>query len=80
MSDLNYTLVNNYKCKRCGCTHYDKIFYTGAKTLDEENAIMAEQYVCRNCNFPFNITEYTKSNSITMTSDELLNTATIINE
>lgn len=65
MSNLEYTLVYNFKCKRCGCTTYDKEFFTGFKNIDEENAIIATRYVCRNCDKPFNIDNYTKNCIIT---------------
>lgn len=80
VNNLEYKLVHNFKCKRCGSTHYDKIFYTGLKTLDEENSIIEERYVCRNCNFPFNIEDYMVKNLINMNKNELLNNSNFINQ
>ena len=81
-NQIEYKLTNEFKCKRCGCTKYDKMIYTGLKTLDEEDAIIYEKYVCRNCDFPFNITDYLKENtdSITITPLELLNQSNFIDE
>ena len=77
---LEYILVQNFKCKKCGCTHYDKIMYTGDKTLDEEDSILLERYVCRNCDFSFNINDYKKQDSYSMSSKELINNSIFINE
>ena len=79
-NNLEYILVNNFKCKRCGCTHYDKLIHTGFKTLDEENSIELEQYVCRNCDFPINIDEYKRENLINIDKNKLLNESEFINE
>lgn len=79
-NQIEYKMVNNFKCKRCGCTHYDKMIYTGMKTLDEEDAIIYEKYVCRNCDFPFNINEYNENDNIKITPEELLNQSTFIDE
>lgn len=78
--NLEFILVNNYKCKRCGCINYDKVFYTGDKMLGDENAIQEEHYICRNCDFPFDITKYKKQNSYNMSSKELLDESVFINE
>lgn len=77
---MDYVLIPNYRCKRCGCTNYDKIIHTGTKTLDEKDAIVSEVYVCRNCDYPFDISEYQIEDKISMTEKELLNQAKIINE
>lgn len=81
-NQIEFKLTQNFKCKRCGCNHYDKLMYTGMKTLNEENAIMKERYVCRNCDFPFDINEYLKENvnSIKITPNELLNQSNYIDE
>lgn len=81
-NNLEFKLVNNFKCKRCGCTTYDKLIYTGVKTLNEEDAIVEERYVCRNCDFPFNIAPYLNNvqENITMSSNELLNESVFIDE
>ena len=76
-NQMEYKLINNFKCKRCGCTKYDKLIYTGLKTLDEENAIIAEKYVCRNCDFPCIIDS---DKNITITPEELLNQSVFIDE
>lgn len=79
--NLEFKLIQNFRCKRCGCTTYDKNIYTGLKTLDEKYSILFEKYICRNCDFPFNIDEYVSNNeSYVMNSKELLNSANIINE
>lgn len=78
--DLKFTLVDNFKCKRCGCIHYDKMIYTGLKTLEDDDSIVHEVYVCRNCDYPVDLTKYIHNNDIIITSDELLNEATIVNE
>lgn len=70
-TNLKFELVN-FKCKRCGCTHYDKLIYTGFKTLDDDNPVIYEKYVCRNCDLPFIINNNNDSNVIQMSSDELL--------
>jgi len=80
MSDINFIQITNFKCKRCGCTSYDKIIHTGLKTIDEENSIINEQYVCRNCDFPISINEYNLNEEIKMPVNELLNQAKIIDE
>lgn len=77
---LEYILVNNFKCKRCGCNKYDKIFYTGDKLLDENDAIITTRYVCRNCNFPFNINDFKELSKYESTPKELLNNSIYINE
>lgn len=72
--NLEFILINDFKCRRCGSTNYDKIFYTGNKTLGEENSIIHQRYVCRNCDLPFTLVE-TKSNTIehiNMSSKELI--------
>ena len=79
-NEIEYKLVDNFKCKRCGCIHYDKMIYTGLKTLDEEDSIIYEKYVCRNCDFPFNINDYIQNNSINITPEDLLNQSEFIDE
>ena len=79
-NQLEFKLIQNFKCKRCGCTHYDKLLFTGMKTLDEDDAIMEERYVCRNCDFPFNISDYIQNDTINITSEELLNQSEFIDE
>lgn len=82
-NQIEYKLINNFKCKKCGCTKYDKMIYTGMKTLDEEDAIIHERYVCRNCDFPFDINSYledSKSEKITITPSELLNNSVFVDE
>lgn len=77
---LEFKLVQNFKCKRCGCINYDKLMYTGAKTLDEKDCIIEERYICRNCDFPFNISDYVSEDNINITSNELLKQSEFINE
>ncbi len=77
---LEFKLIQNFKCKRCGCTHYDKLMYTGMKTLDESNSIIEEKYVCRNCDFPFDITDYIQNDNLQITSNELLDTSIFVDE
>ena len=72
MNNLEYILVNNFKCKRCGCTTYDKQFFTGFNTLDEDDSVILERYICRNCEKPFDINDYKETNKYNMTSEELL--------
>lgn len=81
-NQLEYVLINEFKCKRCGCTKYDKMIYTGMKTLDNENAIVCEKYVCRNCDFPFDINDYSKEiiENLTITSSELLSQSEFVDE
>lgn len=79
-NELEFKLVQNFKCKRCGCTHYDKLMYTGMETLSDNNSIIEERYVCRNCDFPFDINEYITDENILMNSDELLNQSIMIDE
>lgn len=80
MSNIEFKLVSNFKCKRCGCTKYDKEIFTGNKLLEDENSIIGERYVCRNCDFPININEYINVDSFKMTKDELLKEAIIIDD
>lgn len=63
-NDLEFKLINSFKCKRCGSTNYDKLIYTGANTLDEEDSIVLEKYVCRNCDLPFLLEDYIKDNTL----------------
>ena len=81
-NNLEFKLINNFKCKRCGCTNYDKNIYTGLKTLNDEDSIVEERYICRNCDFPFDINKYIKNDdfieNITMTSKDLLNQSKFI--
>lgn len=80
---IEYKLINEFRCKKCGCTKYDKILYTGMKTLDEENAIIYEKYVCRNCDFPFDINHYSinkQTDSINISPNELLEQSIFIDE
>lgn len=77
---MDYVLIPNYQCKRCGCTKYDKIIHTGAQTLDEKGAIKAEKYVCRNCDYPFDINDYQQDNKISMSPNELLAQSKFVNE
>lgn len=63
-NDLEFKLVNSFKCKRCGSTNYDKLIYTGANTLDEDNSIILEKYVCRNCDLPFLLEDYIKDDTL----------------
>ena len=82
-NQIDFKLTQNFKCKKCGCNTYDKLIYTGMKTLDEENAIIHERYVCRNCDFPFNMNEYLKNSNlenISITPSELLNNSVFIDE
>lgn len=80
MSNIEFKLVSNFKCKRCGCDKYDKEIFTGAKLLEDDDSIIGERYVCRNCDFPINIEEYIQTNSFNMTKEELLKEATIIDQ
>ena len=79
-NQLEFKLIQNFKCKRCGCTNYDKMIYTGMKTLGEKNASILERYVCRNCDFVFDINEYISTENINMSSSELLNNSTFVDE
>lgn len=79
-NQLEFKLVQNFRCKRCGCNHYDKLIYTGMKTLDEENSVIYDKYVCRNCDFPVNINGYLINDKINITSDELLNQSEFIDD
>lgn len=63
-NDLEFKLVNSFKCKRCGSTNYDKLIYTGANTLDEDDSIILEKYVCRNCDLPFLLEDYIKNDTL----------------
>lgn len=63
-NDLEFKLINSFKCKRCGSTNYDKLIYTGANTLDEEDSIVLEKYVCRNCDLPFLLEDYIKDDTL----------------
>ena len=82
--NLEFKLINSFKCKRCGCNNYDKLFYTGLHTLDEDNSIILEKYVCRNCDLPFYLEDYIKDDSILKnikSSPEcLMNNSNIIDE
>lgn len=78
--NLEFKLINSFVCKRCGCTHYDKEIFTGNKLLDEENSIIHERYVCRNCDLPFDISKYKENETVNMTSSELLKEAVYKNE
>lgn len=77
---LTYQYVKNFICPRCGCTQYDKMIYTGFKTLDEEDSIILENYVCRNCDYVIDINKYLKENSISIDKTELLNTSNFVDE
>ena len=79
-TDMNFTLINNFRCKKCGSINYDKVIYTGNKFLEDEDAILSEQYVCRNCDYPINLQDYIISENIQITSNDLLEQATIIEE
>lgn len=73
--NLEFILINNFKCRRCGSVNYDKMIYTGMKTLSDENSIVEERYVCRNCNLPFTLVK-NDSNTIehiNISSNELIN-------
>lgn len=63
-NDLEFKLINSFKCKKCGSTNYDKLIYTGANTLDEEDSIVLEKYVCRNCDLPFLLEDYIKDDTL----------------
>lgn len=82
--DLEFKMINSFTCKRCGCTNYDKLMYTGFNTLDEDDAIVLEKYVCRNCDLPFYLEDYMKDTSILenikSSPTNLINTSTIIDE
>ena len=80
MSDLEFILIKDFKCKRCGCTHYDKMMYTGFKQLDDEDSIIGERYVCRNCDLPFNISDYIKNDTIHMSSQDLIKESEFVDE
>ena len=77
---LEYVLINSFKCKRCGCSKYDKLIYTGDKTLDHDDSIIQETYVCRNCDLPFNILNYANNNTLKIDKTNLLKESIIINE
>lgn len=81
-NNIEFKLVKNFICKKCGCTTYDKLIYTGIKTLNDDNSIICEKYVCRNCDFPININEYLNSieENISMKVNELLNNSIFIDE
>ena len=80
--DIDFKLIPNFKCKRCNCLNYDKIICTGNQSLDDENSIQKEIYVCRNCNLDISnvIIEHTSNDYIQMESSQLLNEANVINE
>ena len=44
-NDLEFKLINSFKCKRCGSTNDDKLIYTGANTLDDDDSIILEDYI-----------------------------------
>ena len=79
-NNLEYVLINDFKCKRCGYNKYDKLIHTGFETLDENNSIKCEQYVCRNCDYPVDIENYKKQSTINITSDKLLSQSKFIDQ
>lgn len=83
-NDLEFKLINSFKCKRCGSTNYDKLIYTGANTLDDDDSIILEKYVCRNCNLPFILEDYIKDDTlmknINSSPYELMNTSKFTDE
>ena len=83
-NDLEFKLINSFKCKRCDSTNYDKLIYTGANTLDDDNSIILEKYVCRNCNLPFILEDYIKDDTlmknINSSPYELMNTSKFTDE
>lgn len=83
-NDLEFKLINSFKCKRCGSTNYDKLIYTGAHTLDEDDSVILEKYVCRNCNLPFLLENYIKDDTllqnITSSPYELMNESKFTDE
>ena len=83
-NDLEFKLINSFKCKRCGSTNYDKLIYTGIKTLNDKDPILLEKYVCRNCNLPFILEDYIKDDTlmknINSSPYELMNTSKFTDE
>lgn len=83
-NDLDFKLINSFKCKRCGCTNYDKLIYTGMKTLNDDDSIIHERYVCRNCDLPFKLENYidkdTVLENINSSGLELVNNSEFIDE
>ena len=83
-NDLEFKLINSFKCKRCGSTNYDKLIYTAANTLDDDNSIILEKYVCRHCNLPFILEDYIKDDTlmknINSSPYELMNTSKFTDE
>lgn len=83
-NDLEFKLINSFKCKRCGSTNYDKLIYTGIKTLNDKDPILLEKYVCRNCNLPFLLKDYIEDDTIMKqlktSSMELCNTSNFVDE
>ena len=79
--DLEFILLNNFKCKKCGYRKYDKLIYTGLKTLEDEDSIILEKYVCRNCDHPFIISNEKKSlNKLNISANELLNNSIYVDQ
>lgn len=72
MSDLYFIQLNNFKCKRCGYNKYDKLMFTGDKLLDDDDVQIIEKYVCRNCDYPIRLSQYTNDNNIVIDKNELL--------
>ena len=64
--------------------NYDKLIYTGANTLDDDDSIILEKYVCRNCNLPFILEDYIKDDTlmknINSSPYELMNTSKFTDE
>lgn len=83
-NDLEFKLINSFKCRRCGSTNYDKLIYTGIQTLDSDDSIILEKYVCRNCDLPFSLEDYIKDDTlmqdITSSQYELVNNSEFVDE
>lgn len=73
MQNLSFKMIKDFKCPRCGFPYYDKLMFTGDKSLNDENSIIFEKYVCRNCDFPVNINDYEcENNDLQISSQELI--------
>ena len=70
---MEYILIPNFKCKRCGCTEYDKQFFPRINplTLEPDNDLdnAYSRYICRNCDLPFDLQEYDLTNATIIKRD-----------
>ena len=72
-------ILTDFICSRCGCTLYDKVIYTGNKTLEDDDSIIYEEYRCRNCNKVININKQINDKTISMSKEDLLDQSKFIN-